>query len=89
MVDKNIRLGVGDRIRLEDCFGNMIDYTVEEFRQCLGIFTCDEAREAGDFTPLCQLYGDGPDSEARYISNYRSYRTNQVPLWMNIPKEDR
>lgn len=61
------------------------DYTVEEFRHCLGIFQTEQAREAGDFTPLCELYEAGPDSEQKYISNYGEYTTNKVQAWMDIP----
>lgn len=76
----------GDRIRLRSFFGELSDYTVEEFRFCLGIFISDEHREAGHFTPLCNLYEQGPESEQKYISNYGEYFTNEVPAYMNIPK---
>lgn len=76
---------VGDRIRIQDNYGDNYDYTVEEFRHCLGIFLSDQYREAGKFSPLCMLYYDGPHSETAYISNFGEYRTGQVPKWMNIP----
>ena len=79
----------GSRIRLNIyMFGNIIgteDYTVEEFRFCLGIFESDEHRKASKFTPLCELYTCGPNSEADYIPNFGEYITNQVPSWMDIP----
>ena len=62
-------------------------FTVEEFRFCLGIFKTDDHRTAGKFTPLCELYYDGPDSESLYISNFGEYRSNLVPAWMDIPKQ--
>ena len=83
---------IGDRIRLETYLGgfNIItgteDFTVEEFRFCLGIFESEEHRQAGMFKPLCELYGPGPDSEDDYIANLGSYVTNQVPSFMNIPR---
>ena len=82
---------VGDRIRVQlyimgNCPSDQKDYTVEEFRHCLGVFLSNEAREAGNFTPLCNLYEAGPDSEGKYISNYGEYLTNMVPAWMDIPK---
>lgn len=80
----------GDRIRLTyytmGYENGTVDHTVEEFRFCLGIFESDEHREAGQFTPLCELYDNGPESEDKYISNFGSYRTNQVPAFMNIPR---
>jgi hypothetical protein len=80
----------GDRIRMTyytmGHANGFVDFTIEEFRFCLGIFESDEHRQADRFTPLCELYGDGPDSEARYISNFGDYRTNQVPSFMNIPR---
>lgn len=78
----------GDRIRL-DCgwagmYSDMQDFTIEEFRFCLGIFQSEQHREAGDFTPLCDLYESGPESENKYISNYGDYNTNEVPRFMSI-----
>ena len=80
----------GDRIRIQLYgFGGykteQKDYTVELFRYCLGVFLSEQAREAGDFTPLCELYGPGPNSEEKYIPNYGEYITNKVPEWMDIP----
>jgi hypothetical protein len=82
----------GDRIRLTEYIMGLYangtkDYTVQEFRYCLGIFESDEHRQAGSFTPLCELYERGPDSEIKYISNFGEYTTNMVPSFMNIPKE--
>ena len=83
------KLAVGDRIRVQDCltFGDCEDFTIEEFRQCLGIFANNAHREAGRFTTLCELYTTGPNSEEKYIGNYGTYYTNEVPVWMNIPKD--
>ena len=62
----------GNRISIDwRTFGSRWDdveeYTVEEFRHTLGIFTSDERRESGEFTPLCELYTKGPESEKKYI----------------------
>jgi len=78
----------GDRIRLD--IGNgyysiLEDFTVEEFRFCLGVFLTEEHRIVGKLTPLCSLYGSGPASEEKYLSHFGTYTTNQVPLFMNIP----
>lgn len=82
----------GDRIRVDvgwkGMYSHWEDYTVEEFRFCLGVFLSEDARRAGDFTPLCDIYCDGPESNDDYIPNFGSYRTNQVPAWCDIPKED-
>lgn len=79
----------GDRIRLDVGWAGMYtdlqDFTVEEFRYCLGIFLSEEHRQAGKFTPLCELYGAGPDSKEEYIPNFGPYTSNQVPIFMNIP----
>ena len=79
----------GDKVRLtEYCMGHAIgtnDFTVEEFRYCLGIFESELHRMAGRFTPLCELYERGPESEDSYISNFGPYVTNMVPAFMNIP----
>lgn len=74
----------GNRIRIKNLYGDNKDFTVEEFRYCLGIFASEQCREAGEFTPLCRLYYDGPESEKKYISNHGEYRSNQVPRWMDI-----
>lgn len=78
----------GDRIRVQHyIMGSAAyteDYTVEYFRYCLGIFLSDEHSQAGNFTPLCELYEKGPDSEDGYISNYGEYYTNPVQGWMDI-----
>ena len=85
------KLALEDRIRLTSYTmgkpnGGCDDYTIEEFRGCLGIFLSWEEREAGHFTPICDLYGKGPDTKEKYIGNYGTYLTNLVPTWMNIPK---
>lgn len=60
------------------------EFTVEEFRYCLGVFESDEHRRAGKFTPLCNLYYNGPESRQEYISNFGEYMTNQVPAWIEL-----
>jgi hypothetical protein len=79
----------GDRIRLDTGNGmytSLGDYTVEEFRHCLGVFLSNQHREAGRFTPLCALYERGAESESKYISNFGEYTSNKVQAWMDIPK---
>jgi hypothetical protein len=83
----------GDRIRLTEYIMGTHpigtnDYTVEEFRFCLGIFQSEQHRKAESFTPLCDIYDRGPDSENKYISNFGEYVSNLVPAFMNIPKPD-
>ena len=80
---------VGNRISIDWCtFGSRWDdveeYTVEEFRHTLGIFTSDERRESGEFTPLCELYTKGPESEKKYIPNHGEYTTNLVQGWSDL-----
>ena len=81
----------GDRIRVQFYImehpSETKDFTVEEFRYCLGIFKSKQDKEASNFTPLCELYENGPESKAKYISNYGAYFTNQVQAWMDIPHE--
>jgi hypothetical protein len=83
----------GDRIRLTQYVMGYacgsLDFTVEEFRYCLGVFYSDEHRKVGKFTPLCDLYDRGPDSENSYISNFGEYVTNMVPSFMNLPRLDK
>ena len=76
----------GDRIRLNYQREGNVDFTVERFRDCLGIFESDQHREAQDFTPLCNLYGRGAGSEDGYISNFGEYVKNPVPVWMQLPR---
>lgn len=79
----------GDRIRIQRYImghpSETEDFTVEEFRYCLGIFESEQHRQAGRFTPLCDLYERGPDSKDDYISNFGEYYTNPVQAWMDIP----
>jgi len=77
---------VGDKIRIRNIYGDNVDYIIEEFRFCLGVFVSKQHREAESFVPLCDLYEDGAYSETKYISNFGEYQTNQVPRWMDIPK---
>ena len=86
-----MNIKAGDRIRVPQYImghrtGDTEDYTVEVFRNCLGIFQSKDYREAGNFTPLCDMYERGPDSENKYISNYGEYVSNMVPAFMQIPK---
>lgn len=76
----------GDRIRLEGEWGATYDCTVERFRDCLGVFLTDNHRQAGNFTPLCYLYGRGAGSSIGYISNFGEYIQNPVPTWMQLPR---
>ena len=78
---------VGDKIRVEFEYGEMRDFVLEEYRYCLGFFPSPEAREACNFMPLCKVYGEGPDSKRGYVPNYGAYFTNQVPLWMDLPRD--
>lgn len=79
----------GDRIRVQKYVmgypSHTEDYTVEEFRFCLGIFLDEDYRKANIFKPLCDLYERGPYSENSYISNFGEYYTNPVQAWMDIP----
>ena len=57
------------------------EFEVVEFRNCLGIYETEEAKVAGDLTPLCTLYEPSPASTSVYLTNYGSYETNMVPVW--------
>ena len=78
----------GDRIRVQKYTmgfpSHTDDYTVEEFRFCLGVFLSENHKKANNFKPLCDLYERGADSENGYISNYGEYYTNPVQAWMDI-----
>lgn len=82
-----IKPKVGDTIRIvrdHSWYGTeVLIFTLEEFRFCLGFFHTEEHRKCGKFTALsdCKLYGDGPETEEDYICNFGPYRTNQVPLY--------
>ena len=88
---KGNNVQVGDKIRLTEyifnCATGTSDFIVEEFRFCLGIFRSEEHRKADKFTPLCELYGIGPETENDYISNFGEYYTNTVPIWMDLPRD--
>jgi hypothetical protein len=79
---------VGDKIRIQ--FYNhgepseQKDYTVEEYRHCLGVFLSGQDREMSKFTPLCEMYEPGPESERKYMPNCGDYWTNEVQGWMDI-----
>lgn len=78
----------GDRIRVFTIYGDTRDFTVEEFRYCLGVFTSEQHRIAGKFMPLCELYERGPESEDYSTPRYGKYYTNPVQAWMDIPREE-
>ena len=82
----------GDKIRVtRRMFGCAVvneDFIVEEFRHCLGVFESENHRTAGRFTPLCDLYETGSESEQKYISNFGEYYTNMVQMWMDLPSDD-
>ena len=84
----------GDTIRIvrdDNWYGiEVLTFQLEVFRHTLGYFASDNDREASVFTPLSDpdLYGDGPESDSNYISNYGPYRTNQVPLFEIISKSE-
>ena len=83
---KETGLVEGDRIRLEFNYGRTEDFTVEKFRDCLGVFQSASHRTAGRFTPLCEMYGHGAGSESSYIGNFGEYVKNPVALWMQLPR---
>lgn len=62
-------------------------FIVEYFRFALGVFLSDDARTAGNFTPLCELYQKGEDSKQDYISNYGEYITNKIPAWRIVSQK--
>lgn len=59
---------------------------VESFRFALGVFLSDDARVAGNFTPLCELYKPSENSKQEYISNYGEYISNKIPNWRIVSK---
>lgn len=79
----------GDKIRVQHYImghpSHQVDYVVEEFRHCLGIFESEEHRTMGRFIPLCELYERGPESENKYMPNCGEYTTNLVQAWMDLP----
>lgn len=79
----------GDKIRIDwyalGYWDGVEDYIVEEYRWSLGIFKNEECRVMGRFTPLCELYYDGPETTREYMPNCGEYRTNLVPAWANLP----
>lgn len=81
----------GDRIRVQKYImghpSHTDDYTVEEFRHCLGIFLSGAHRTAQVFTPLCELYEPAPGAKQEYLSNFGEYYADHVQSFMNIPKE--
>lgn len=84
---------VGDKIRVQRyMFGqyptHQEDFIIEEFRFALGFFESDAHRVMGKFTPLCDLYERGPESENKYMPNEGEYTTNLVPAWMDLPRDE-
>lgn len=81
----------GDKIRVQKYImgfpTHYDDYTVEEFRYCLGIFLSGCHRQAQNFTPLCELYEPAPGAKQSYIPNYGEIYTDYVPSFMNLPKD--
>lgn len=81
---------VGDFIRVQKYTMGyphyQVDYVVEEFRHCLGIFLSGDDRTAQNFTPLCELYTPAPDAKKGYISHYGEYYDKYVQNFMNITK---
>lgn len=84
----------GDIIRIvrdNSWYGiEVLTFTLEVFRHMLGYFASEQDRKSSRFTALsdADLYGDGPDSQDDYISNYGPYRTNQIPLFEIISKHE-
>lgn len=79
-------LYVGDRIQIYGDRDDLYTCDVEMFRDCLGVFLSPSAREAGQFTPLCDLYGHGSGSSNGYISNHGGYIKDPVALWSQVTK---
>jgi len=77
----------GDKIRIFGTMEGDIDLTVEKFRHCLGVFLNEDSRRIERFTPLCKLYGRGPESEDKYIDGCGEHVTNLVPLWGDVPRD--
>jgi len=79
---------IGNKIRVQYyILGNPAyqeDHVIEEYGYCLGFFRTDQHRIARNFTPLCDLFEAGPDSEQKYLENYGEYYTNLVQAWMDI-----
>ncbi len=79
---------VGDKIRVQKYIigtpHGTKDFTIEEFRYCLGFFKTEQHRQANNFTTLCSLYERGPESKSDYIPNYGECYTNPVQAWIDI-----
>jgi hypothetical protein len=82
----------GDRIRVQKYIAGHAshcdDYTVEEFRFCLGVFLSEADRTAQNFTPLCELFEPAPDAAQGYIPNYGPFWDKWVQGFMNLPRKD-
>ena len=61
-------------------------FEVVYFRFALGFFESKEAQEAGNFTPLCDVYKKSENSTQEYIGNYGEYFTNKIPAWRIVRK---
>ena len=79
----------GDKILIKWHNGLHEDENVFEvvyFRFALGFFESKEAQEAGNFTPLCDVYKKSENSTQEYIGNYGEYFTNKIPAWRIVRK---
>lgn len=87
----NMEVNAGDKIQLDLGWDGMTvdlqDFTVEEFRFALGVFLSDDHRKMKKFTPLCELFCDGPNSEKEHMPHYGEYSTNQVPSFKLLRSE--
>jgi hypothetical protein len=88
-LDPNL-VEAGDKILIKWHNGLYEDENVFEvvfFRFALGFFESEEAKEAGNFTPLCDVYKKSEKSTQEYISNYGEYISNKIPAWVIIEKK--
>ena len=80
-------LYVGDKIMIDGNWGRVYIRRVEMFRDCLGVFLSQSQRNAGEFTPLCEMYGHGAGSSEGYESNHGPYVKDPVALWSQVPPD--
>ena len=86
-----MNIKAGDRIRVRfvpypNC-EEFEEYTVEEFRGCLGIFETGSCRKAQEFSPLCSLYRKSRDAVQGYIPNYGEYWDKWEPAFEKIEED--
>lgn len=77
----------GDKVKVKlgyDKHPDWREFKLEEFRYALGIFRSEEHRVMGKFTPLCELYEGGDDSETEYMPHMGEYFTNPVPVFYKV-----